>query len=106
MIASELIAKGIIPCSPTVPPDSNKIARKLSKVKLGFLNAVHQPVERMSSFFLKDVTTKPKVGMVHKIAITVTTIEAMGDVNGRLDAWPLLDISASFLGEGSECCNK
>ena len=60
----------------------------------------------MSSFLRKDVTTSPKVGIVHKIAMKVTTADAMGDVNGRLDAWLLLDISASSLGEGSECCSK
>ena len=59
----------------------------------------------MSSFLRNEVTTKPNVGTVHRTAITVTTIDAMGEVNGRLDAWPLSDISASFLVEGSECCN-
>ena len=106
MIANELTAKGIIPCSPTVPPPLNRTARKLSKVKCGWVNAVHQPLETMSSFLRKEVTTRPKVGTVHKSATMVTTTDAIGEVNGRLDAWPLSDINASFLVEGSECCKS
>ena len=82
MIASEFTAKGIIPSEPSDPPPVSNTARKLSKVNDGLANEVHQPEERMSSLVRNDVTTRPRVGTVQSNAMTVTTADAIGDVNG------------------------
>ena len=49
---------------------------------------------------------KPKVGTVHKMAIIVTTKEAIGEVNGRLAPGVLVAISAYVLVEVRGCCNR
>ena len=84
VMASEFTANGIIPCEPSAPPPVKRTSRKFARVNDGLVNAVHHPVERIASLSRKEVTTSPIVGMVHSSAITETTIDAIGDVNGRL----------------------
>ena len=81
-MASEFTAKGIIRSEPSEPPPWNRTVRKFSRVNFGSVNDVHQPEDKICSLVRKEVTTSPRVGTVHKSAITVTIADAIGEVNG------------------------
>ena len=45
----------------------------------GLAKNVHQPDESMSAFGRNDVTNRPKVGIVHRMARMIAAADAHGD---------------------------
>lgn len=55
------------------------------------------PVRRMSAAGRNDVTSRPAVGIVHTIAITIAMMDAAGELQ------PVLGVDRALLGAGSAC---